>query len=180
MYNFVMLSKKSNIENAAYHEAGHAVVAYQIKWWVRYVEIEGVGQGQRDYTAVSLAPYDNNLWRQVKNKCAGHLSGWKYDNQGEQFRTDRYLKEELDSYRYDEVEDENELGDAMGSLALILQENPAWTDNQIFAEFRIHEYECWELIEEPNVWQGIEKVATALLEEGKLLQEEVESLLEIS
>ena len=63
---------------------------------------------------------------------------------------------------------------------LILQENPAWTDNQVFAEFRKYEYRCWELIEEPKVWQGIEKIASTLLIKGKLLREEVESLLEIN
>ena len=119
-------------------------------------------------------------WRRVINKCAGHLSGWKHDKQGDQFRTDEYLKEELDPYRYDEVEDENELGDTLGSLVLILQGNPAWNDNQVFAEFRKYEYECWELIEEPKVWQGIEKIASALLIKGKLVRKEIESLLEIN
>ncbi|WP_321528308.1 hypothetical protein [Sedimenticola selenatireducens] len=163
------------IENGAYHEAGHTVIAYQVGWWVRYVAIERVGDGKRDYTAVSCRSWDHTAWRRVIINCAGWQAGCKHDPR-HSFKIDTdSLKEDLEFY----IDDELEEGDQLDSLRAIREEQPDRSDSEIIDCFRSLEAECWEMLNNPEIWANVVKVAEALLVKGKLLQDEVEALLNI-
>src|SRR4051812_3082716 len=73
------------LTTAAYHETGHAVMAYCFGWWVNYhgVEIEGYGKseqewlGQRDYCGLRHTNRTDSVEANVCVNCAGRVSDAK-------------------------------------------------------------------------------------------------------
>lgn len=172
------MTKHYKIVNGAYHEAGHAVVAYQLGWWVRYIEIEGVGEGSKDYTGLSSYEYDRTYWRRVSINCAGWLSGWKNDKKGLRLQPDNHLEYILEDLKAAPLEEEEQAADDYDSLIAIRTEYPNWKDEQVIQEFRQMEEGCWEMLADPTVWRQINGVASLLLSKGKITREEAEAVLE--
>ena len=168
------------IENAAYHEAGHAVMAYQVDWWVRYVEIYGIKNGKKDYTALTRYSLYDDSGRALLINCAGWLSEWKNDNGGEKLKPQDHLDfvyDEVQSLLYYDEDDIINCGDDGSSIFRIIKDFPNFSEVQVIKYYRKCELEAWGILENPEVWSKVEKLAKALLEKGKIEKNEVEKII---
>ena len=99
---------------AAYHEAGHAVVAYLVGWWVND---EGVEIDDRQYTGLRCYVQDHNIPGRALICLAGRLAEYKWLRQPGRCRySDDDLQSIIDDIRYDQEEVE---GDAFDLLELL-------------------------------------------------------------
>jgi hypothetical protein len=155
---------------AAYHEAGHAVVAYLVGWWVND---EGVEIDDRQYTGLRCYVQDHNIPGRALICLAGRLAEYKWLRQPGRCRySDDDLQSIIDDIRYDQEEVE---GDAFDLLELLLRDNPDASDDDLIATFRQFEQKTINLLDEPIVWRAIKIIATLLVKHGKLSATEVES-----
>jgi hypothetical protein len=159
---------------AAYHEAGHAVVACHFDWWINH---EGVEIDARQYTGLRCCAIDMTASRQVPICLAGWLAEHKWHGCGPKFRTDVDLASEIDDIRNDWDVDPEDQGDSFDALKILANEYPSATDEELIACFREHETATWDLLSDPEVWSQIERVAAALVGAGKLSADEVAEAL---
>jgi hypothetical protein len=69
---------------SACHEAAHAVVAYNVGFWVND---EGVEIDDRQYTGYRLREIDNTTWRRLNVALAGWIGEHLWYGKGNQLRT---------------------------------------------------------------------------------------------
>lgn len=169
----MVVDRQTLVEDAAFHEAGHAVIAYEVGWCCRYVEIEGVRNGTENYTAVAYRAFDRNLWRKLLGNHAGRLAGAKYLDRVFPYADEGDLQFVVETVREDEVFG----SDDAESVQSILKEHLGASDQAVMAIFREYERECWEMLQDEVVWSKVERLAAALLEHGRIDRREVERIL---
>ncbi len=158
---------------AAYHEAGHAVIAYQVGCWVNP---DGVEIDRRQYTGLCCREYDHNEWRRVWTALAGWLSEYCWHGRGG-FHSDMDLEYCINEARLDEDETMGGEGDDIEVFSAILESHSDSTDETLIAIYRKYEKEVWETLADDRVWSAITEVAEALFKKGALTASEVEALM---
>jgi hypothetical protein len=151
---------------AAYHEAGHAVVAMYYGW---SISPEGVEIDERQYTGLRRSAYDRLRERPV---VVISLAGWCAEHKwhglgGPAHSDDGDLEYMIDVVRRGWEEDETE-GDDGDAIRHLLKLHPEATDAELIAAYRRYEAETWALLEDPERWSEIELVAAELLKHGKI------------
>lgn len=155
---------------ACYHEAGHAILAYEVGWWVNFEGLEVDGQ---EYTGLGCREIDFTPWRLIWVHLAGLMAESKL-LQREPFRG----RDGLYHILSDVKTGRNVTGDAGEVLRAILVQFPSATDQELINAYQEYERELWQEINHNKaLWQRIDCVAKALYEKNKLTADEVEDLL---
>ena len=155
---------------ACYHEAGHAILAYEVGWWVNFEGLEVDGQ---EYTGLGCREIDFTPWRRIWVHLAGLMAESKL-LQREPFRG----RDGLYHILSDVKTGRNVTGDAGEVLRAILVQFPNSTDQELINAYQEYERELWkEINDNQALWQRIDCVAKALYEKNKLTADEVEDLL---
>ena len=161
--------------SSAVHEAAHAVLAVWFGGRVKWVEIEGIGDGECDYAALQYDFEDYTERAEACISCAGWLAELKALDDparaAELRRTDEDLTTIIEKYGCygcaDELEED--FGDDGATLARILSTRPGATDAQAISCYRVYEAETDALLERDEIWTAIVAVADALFATGKLM-----------
>ncbi len=159
---------------AAYHEAGHAAMAYEVGWWVNH---EGVEIDRRQYTGLQLKSINYTLRNRAMVNCAGWASEHLRHGRGNQSRDDEHLSYVIYEVRGGDPEEIEFLGDDADTFVALLEALPEASDDDLIVEFRRYEEAAREILSDPEIWTCVTRIATALVEKGALNQNEIEGLL---
>jgi hypothetical protein len=155
--------------HTAIHEASHAVTGYYFGWWIGD---EGVRIEPDGYAGLKARGYDCTL----EADCCVFLAGWLAETLLNPIRAHRRTDEDL-NHVYEFSEFENEGSDDECVLKALRSENPEMDLPEFIAAYRAYEHRTLELLARPIIWQTIVRIAEALIQEGRLSQEEVEVLI---
>ncbi len=126
-----MKPKPDLIACGAYHEAAHAVVAYNYGGWVNHegIEIAGVGPGTRDWAGLSIQRrYNYTPTAAIQISIAGHMAELKFAGM------DCLRKiEDLDFIIYDLrlCDGEDSEGDDRYVFELLIKQHPEASDKEL-------------------------------------------------
>jgi hypothetical protein len=161
-------------EAAAYHEAGHVVIAYHVGWWVNP---EGVEIDERQYTGLRCNKEDDITDRAVLVDLAGWLSEFEWHGLGGLRSNDDLvsaIQEVRDCRDFTEEPDEDwGWGDDEEAFHRLLADFPGASDNELLVMYRDYQVRVQALMKEPAIWRAIEAVAAALTARGRLNDNEV-------
>ncbi len=158
---------------ASYHEAGHAVMAYQYGWWVNH---EGVEVERRQYTGLRCHGFAKSPTQEIPISLAGWLSEHRFHGLGGRFRKDEDLQNILDALEWPD-DDEDESDDA-AVFRLIKDMYPDDSDGDLIARYREWEQEVWGWLGDAELWTKVERVAESLWQHKKLTAKQVEQLID--
>jgi hypothetical protein len=164
---------------AAYHEAGHAVVAYWFGWWLND---EGVEIDDRWYTGCRKLVLDNTVEAQICQAMAGWLSEHKWHGLGSDYFGDEnalyglYLARNYNPHDPDDFEFE-EAGDIADIALMLYEADSEITDEEFLKALAPYRERARKILDEAEVWRAIEKLAAALLASGKLSDEEARAAI---
>lgn len=160
---------------SAVHEAGHAVMAYHVGWWVNH---EGVEIDDRQYTGMRCHAHDHNEWRIAWTSLVGWLAEHRWHRRGERLQSVDDITDCIELARDGDKEELDEIGGDMADILRVLVKHyPTATDEALIETFREYEQKVWdELKNAPLLWQSIIDVATALSAKGQLTAKEVEAI----
>jgi hypothetical protein len=153
---------------SAYHEAGHAVVAYCFGWWLNP---EGVEIDARQYCGLRREAWLSNEPAEVMVLQAGWLAECLHHGRREP-HTRANVKQVIALM---EDDDDNDLPVA---LRVIRNYNPRISGRALVKRYLDFQEQTEALIE--IVWDAIDKVAKALLARGRLSHEDVEDLVDVT
>jgi hypothetical protein len=165
------MDKERNHWAACYHEAGHAVFAYEVGWWVNY---EGVEVGNREYTGIGCLEIDYTPWRRACVFMAGLMAEYKFLHL-KSFPRDAELSNILTAVRAGHQQE----GDEAEILRALVDQFPDAPDGDLIDLYR--EYQqvlLYEMEKSDSLWNRIQKIAQALFQKPRLTADEVEALLE--
>jgi hypothetical protein len=162
--------------HSAHHEAAHAVVGAYFGWRVNYegIEIEGIGEGRRDYTGQCCYIEDQTLEAVACVNCAGWLAEIRLTPDRAKRRSDDELLNEIAEVRCGEVWDAE---DDSETFARILKDHFDATDEELIFQYRKYEKQTAALLEKEEIWGTIEELARMLLECGKLSEDEAHQVI---
>jgi hypothetical protein len=168
-----VLSKDSQRNATAYHEAGHAVVAYMVGWRVNH---EGVEIDRRQYTGMRYPVCEDRPSSIAIVFCAGWLSENRWHGRGGRLLDDEDLLYCIGVARGHEIGEGG--ADNEEIFKAFLKEFPDKSDQWLSELYREYECQCWDVfISDPTVWRAIESVAELLVKKGAITANEVETLL---
>jgi hypothetical protein len=173
--NPMSAGSKSQRDATAYHEAGHAVVAYVFGWWVagRGIDIDAGQEVELSYRQI-----DRTLDAEVVVSLAGWVAEFKLHGTGVRRSEDaETLLLEIQMARLDPDNWDVDGTDNLTVFARLLSDNPAAADEILLERYGAHEAATVRLLDEPIVWAAVERVAAVLIEHGKLSAVGVEVLL---
>ena len=154
---------------AAYHEAGHAVFAYEVGWWVNY---EGIDI-DRQFTGLGCREIDYTPWRRAWVHLAGPLAEYRFLGTSPHPDIDR-LAILLAKIR----QGGHPPGDDREVLSALSDQFPDAADNVVLDEYRVYASEVWhELTCDQRLWRRIEAVAAELFRKSRLSADDVELLI---
>lgn len=159
-------------ERAAYHMAGHVVVAYWLRW---PFDDEGVVIRERDH---SEFPYELSSAPEQTEICV-HLAGWLAEIllcPSLASPSDDELHIVLDWADWDHSWADVGAGD-FGAFRRLVRERRTRCRRVLIAAYRAYEIRTVELLRQPIIWKAVEQLASALLERGRLSSKEVVDLL---
>jgi hypothetical protein len=155
---------------AAYHEAGHAVVAVLVAGWdisPGGVYIEGGHKSGRGFSGHRLPAWDaNSEWRHANVYLAGRIAENKWHGLGKELTDDELgdiiadLRGHKDPYWYD--------GDGADLILLLIRLNPDASDAELISRYRQHGADAAANMEAPEIWPAIERLAAELLATGRV------------
>jgi hypothetical protein len=150
-------------ESAAYHEAGHAVIALFHRW---EISPEGVEIDDRQYTGLRC-----RLWQMALEAPSViiSLAGVRAECKWRRLKhspSDEGLLDIIEAVRfgYDD-EAEGDHGDAFRHLIGLY---PNARDEELIELYRRYEGETLALLETPHLWAKIELFAAELVARGKI------------
>jgi hypothetical protein len=161
-------------EAAAYHEAGHVVIADYVGWWVNP---EGVEIDQRQYTGLRCNKEDDSTEKAVLVDLAGWLSEFEWHGR-DGLRSDDDLMSAIQEVRdcgdFTEEPDEDwGWGDDEEAFHRLLGDFPGASDDELLVMYRDYQVRVQALLKDPAIWRAIEAVAAALTVKGRLNDNEV-------
>ena len=160
-------------ETIAYHEAGHAVVAYEFGWWVHR---GGVRIGAWAHGRLRYRQSDDTMLAHICISLAGLLAEQKF--LGLQWRFEEDVVEPLRAVRAGEDEGLRLDPTDLRAVALaLLEDDPTISlsgARRVVTYCRNHTN---ALLDEPRVWGGVERVAKALFRRRYLSPRAVKQLL---
>lgn len=156
---------------AAYHEAGHCVVAYYFGWYDESVEIDG---SQSVGLRSGASPPDERS--AVCVPLAGWLAEWCWHGDGIQHvDTDGLNVLAAQVRRGDERMDV--VSDDRAALQALLEHRSAASNEEIAFAYIRYSDETLEIVRRADIWPAVEAVANALTEHGKLQGTDVDKIL---
>ena len=171
----MVAGSKTRREATAYHEAGHAVVAYVFGWRVAG---NGIEIDASQYADVSFRRVDRTTDAEVIQSLAGRLAEFKlHGNGGRHSEDTETLLLEIQLARLDPADWDAEDADDLVVFGRLLSEDPDATDETLLERYGAYVAATVRLLDEPVVWAAVERVAAALIEHGKLDVDAVEALL---
>jgi len=158
---------------AAYHEAGHAVIA----WMVGFeISSKGVDIDLRQYTGLQIHRYHQTADDYTDNVVAFNMAGWlsEYKDNGlGGFRDDDALQFEIDELPFhdSDIKDGSgnafeEDGDNYSTFKLLFDLNPDLSDEEAMALYRQHQDRVWKMLHDHDIWSAMEHVASLLIDKG--------------
>jgi hypothetical protein len=164
-----MIAATSEEAEEAYHEAGHAVVAY-------YFRGRLLGEGVRIGDEDAFAHTRSRPWRSVVVSLAGPVAEAKYLGVTSIIDFDEVAAAVERQHDWlgrgrDEVSDE------LNAVRWLLQAEPDITASDAVERVRCCEAEVARLLDDPRVWSAVERVADALLRHRQLGHAKVMALL---
>jgi hypothetical protein len=163
-------------EGAAYHEAGHAVIATTCGWSVNH---EGVEIDDRAYTGLEVRRFQYRTSDQIHVNLAGWLSEYKFHGLGG-LRENKELQNMLEMIRTPASADEDDIGsDDFLTFEALLKDHPNALDEELIAKYRKYQNDVMDELDEPVIWNAIETLAALLLEKGKVECDEANELIEV-
>ena len=168
-------------ESVAYHEAGHVVVAYQFGWWVHRggVRLGGWAHARlrhrrADYTVLGTS--ENMLLARICIRIAGLLAEEKFH--GIQWHFEEEVVDHVRAVRAGESEGAYLYPSDLRAVALaLLDDDPTIS----FAGARRVVTYCRNvtnaLLDDPRVWEGVERLAKVLHRRGYLSPRAVKKVL---
>ncbi len=156
---------------AAYHEAGHAVMAYRVGWWIND---DGIEIDRHQHTGLSFPGEDTNS-RHAGMVC---LAGWEAEHQFHGKGGMRNAASLLDDlHRVIDGTGCDDWGDVEAMFQAMMTDNPG----QPPAHYLRDGIECLHKtrieLRNPVVWAAISRLAQALTERGSLDPESVERII---
>jgi len=155
---------------ACYHEAGHAVSAYEVGWWVNS---EGVEVGNRECTGLGCREIDFTPWRRAYVFMAGLMAEYKFLRL-KSFPREAELADILAAIRAGERCDGDE-GEVLRALAEQFPEAPEADLIDLYREYR--QVLLTEMDRKTGFWDRITHLAEALFRNPHLSADQVETLL---
>ena len=163
----------------AIHQAAHAVVIVWLGGWLRGVEFEGVGYGERDRTEYCFRADRYTEETHVCIAWVGWLSEMRYVGEKDVRHPDEDLIAAIEAVRDDRnAPRPSELADDETALLRILSRRPDASDVEIIRLYRRYENLATGILEEPGIWDAILAVANKLTREGVLTCDDVAECLE--
>ena len=160
------MSLKDDLESCAYHEAGHAVAAYEFGWYLRH---GGVRIGKNAEARLRTPDELRSSEAEIIVTLAGWVAEAKYCG-----------VKSLVAYNeiFDWIEDfrrnpeacncPSSFNDPHDVARPLLKAYPHLSDRGAYRMVRRYERETAALLAEPRVWSAVERLAAALLRRGQL------------
>src|SRR5690349_7419684 len=130
----------------AYHEAGHAVIAYEMGWWVNH---EGVEIEERQYCGLRRYLEDNTIEKDACVTLAGWCAEHKWHGRG-QIGDEQALLSMMDAIRGGYGDDYP--GDMCDTLTRLISEDPDADDAEVLARYAAYQQQVKDLLAEPRIW----------------------------
>ena len=160
------MSLKDDLESCAYHEAGHAVAAYEFGWYLRH---GGVRIGKNAEARLRTPDELRTPEAEIVVTLAGWVVDAKYCGVKSLIAYDEILDWIKDLRRnpkaYNRLTSFNDPHDVARPL---LKAYPHFSDRGIYQMVRRYERDTAALLAEPRVWSAVERLAAALLRRGQL------------
>jgi len=165
------MNKELNHWAACYHEAGHAVSAYQVGWWVNS---EGVEVGAKECTGLGCREIDYTPWRRAYVFMGGLMAEYKFLRL-KSFPREAELADILAAVRAGERRD----GDESEILRALADQFPDAPDADLIDLYKEYRRVLLKEMDTGNgFWNRITHLAEALFRKPRLSPDEVEALLE--
>jgi hypothetical protein len=142
-------------------------------WWINH---EGIEIDRRQYVGLERASTSDTERAGVMIACAGWLAECRFHGLAGP-RAEDYIREVIDLFDDDAEACDSDVFDA---IKAIREHGPDIDDDAIVARFMEFQRETSAVLEQADVWRDIEKLATALIRQGRLSGEDVAALLEQS
>jgi hypothetical protein len=165
------MNEELNHWAACYHEAGHAVFAYEVGWWVNY---EGIEVGTKECTGLGCREIDYTPWRRVCVFLAGLMAEYKF------LRLKTFPHEdELAQFLADIRAGRHRTGDETEVLRALADQFPNVTDAELIDLYKGYQKVLLKEMDNGNgLWNRITHLAEALFKKPRLTPDEVEAVLE--
>jgi hypothetical protein len=160
------VSPKDDPESCAFHEAGHAVVAYEYGWYLRH---GGVRIGKNAEARLRTPDELRTPEAEIIVALAGWVADAKYCGVKSLVAYDEILDWIKDLRRNPEACNRlTSFNDPHDVARPLLKAYPHLSDRGAYRMVQRYERETAALLAEPRVWSAVERLAAALLRRGQL------------
>ena len=166
-------AKLTTPESTAIHEAAHAVVAYEWGWWVRR---GGVRIRSWPRACLGLQPTENDVGARICVSLAGLLAEEKFH--GVRWRFEEDVVKQLRAIRAGRREELELFPSDLQRIALALfDHDPPIRFSEARRSIAYWRNETNKLLDEPRVWDGVQRLAKALVRRRHLSPRAVRQVL---
>jgi hypothetical protein len=160
------MSLKDDLESCAYHEAGHAVAAYEFGWYLRH---GGVRIGKNAEARLRTPDELRTSEAEIIVTLAGWVAEAKYCGVKSLVAYNEIFDWIEDFRRNPEAcNGPSSFNDPHDVARPLLKAYPHLSDRGAYRMVRRYERETAALLAEPRVWSAVERLAAALLRRGQL------------
>jgi hypothetical protein len=174
-------------QGAAYHEAGHAVMAVCMGGIIGPKGIEATDGAWMCWTRFHFRPDDRSEIRETAGVLLS-LAGWRAERKFHRLGKVRDGKDNVrelhyyiaavrdDSYK-DDVEEDGIVDDDTSAILDMLRTDPNLSDDALVERYAAHHRKCMEILDDERTWGAVDVIAKTLLRSGRLSWEEVQRFL---